>query len=117
MNRRFPFRGQASFCLTEREFNHRWERVVEDCREYDAELLEPAKAKLMTRWARIPEDENAKRRVYSEVRIPARALPKKVIPKIVQDIRKAEKAHATATVGDGYDCFRKPYEPLRRRAI
>lgn len=115
VNRRFPFRGQSSFCLTEREFEFRWARVLEDCCQYEPELLQPFKDKLMSRWARMPEEDNPKRRVYSPTTIPKRALPRRVKPEVVKEIRRLEHAYATATVGDGYDIFRKPHEKLVHR--
>lgn len=109
----FPYRGQATFCLTEREFKQRWDGVVSEL-SYDKILLSPFKQKLMERWARITDEDHAPRRVSNPTNIPKRALPKRVTPQIIKDINKFEKMHRTATKKDGYDMFRKPYEPLNR---
>lgn len=104
----FPFRGQATFCLTAHEFDQRWDGVVSEL-SYDDSIVLPFKVKLMERWARVPEDDHAPRRVCNP------ALPKKKTKKPESELEKLERLHRTAKKKDGYDCFRKPHEPLNRR--
>jgi hypothetical protein len=121
--RNFPVRGQATFCLTESQFEARWTRLVSDIRTagLPSQLLEPTRARLESMWVRVVDasDEAKTDRIRQWPQEPARKLaikPAKPAPKpvvlsddkatwdeVIQAIQENHKL-------DGYQMFRHPPE-------
>lgn len=106
INREFPIRGQSCVCMTRREFDHRWSKVVARLAdrwyrrvEHDISsfgrleiLLEPSKLKLMAKIAWVPDDTG-------------------YVPKPVRQIIIKPANHTPKPRNDGYDCLRNKEPP------